>query len=303
MHRLVEYIKNPKLVLLGFLNNGILNWLSDEKYLKYRFRICMGNTLNIDNPVSFNEKLQWLKLNDRKPIYTMFVDKYEVKKYVARTIGEEYIIPTYGVWEHFDDIDFDSLPRQFVLKCTHDSGGIILVKNKQEFNRKSARRKIERCLRKNFYYVGREWPYKNVKPRIIAEKYMEEKNQSQIYDYKIFNFDGEPKIIQVDYDRFKSHKRNLYNTNWDYIKATIEFPTDENRVISKPQSLNEMLVLARKLSKNIPHVRTDFYEIDGHVYFGELTFYHGSGFERFTPESFGVELGKMLKLPNEETTG
>ena len=249
MHRLVEYIKNPKLVLLGFLNNGILNWLSDEKYLKYRFRICVGNALNIDNPVSFNEKLQWLKLNDRKPIYTMFVDKYEVKKYVARTIGKEYIIPTYGVWEHFDDIDFDSLPRQFVLKCTHDSGGIIIVRNKQDFNRKAAKRKIERCLRKNFYYVGREWPYKNVKPRIIAEKYMEEKNQSQIYDYKIFNFDGEPKIIQVDYDRFKSHKRNLYNTNWDYIKAAIEFPTDENRVINKPQSLNEMLVLARKLSK------------------------------------------------------
>ncbi|MBP3198368.1 MAG: glycosyl transferase [Butyrivibrio sp.] len=301
MHRLVEYIKNPKLVLLGFLNNGILNWLSDEKYLKYRFRICVGNALNIDNPVSFNEKLQWLKLNDRKPIYTMFVDKYEVKKYVARTIGKEYIIPTYGVWEHFDDIDFDSLPRQFVLKCTHDSGGIIIVRNKQDFNRKAAKRKIERCLRKNFYYVGREWPYKNVKPRIIAEKYMEEKNQSQIYDYKIFNFDGEPKIIQVDYDRFKSHKRNLYNTNWDYIKAAIEFPTDENRVINKPQSLNEMLVLARKLSKKIPHVRTDFYEIDGHVYFGELTLYHGSGFERFTPESFGVELGKMLKLPNENT--
>ena len=301
MHRLVEYIKNPKLVLLGFLNNGILNWLSDEKYLKYRFRICVGNALNIDNPLSFNEKLQWLKLNDRKPIYTMFVDKYEVKKYVARTIGKEYIIPTYGVWEHFDDIDFDSLPRQFVLKCTHDSGGIIIVRNKQDFNRKAAKRKIERCLRKNFYYVGREWPYKNVKPRIIAEKYMEEKNQSQIYDYKIFNFDGEPKIIQVDYDRFKSHKRNLYNTNWDYIKAAIEFPTDENRVINKPQSLNEMLVLARKLSKKIPHVRTDFYEIDGHVYFGELTLYHGSGFERFTPESFGVELGKMLKLPNENT--
>ena len=285
-------------MMFGTLGHkGFFNWMSDEQYLKILYKIRIGKPLDLDDPQTFNEKLQWLKLHDRRPEYTTMVDKYAVKKYVADKIGEQYIIPTLGVWDKFDDIDFDKLPDQFVLKCTHDSGGSVICRNKSEFDFKAARKKINRCLKHNYYWGCREWPYKNVKPRIIAEKYMTDESGIELKDYKIFNFDGESKLIQVDYDRFKEHKRNLYTTDWKYVESAIQYPTDPNHQIDRPKQLEKMLDLARKLSEGIPHVRTDFYCIDNKIYFGELTFYHGSGFEKFTPESLGEEMGKWIKLP------
>lgn len=294
--RILYFLKQPRRILLGLLNRTSILW-SDRTYLKWRFRIAMGRKLDLDNPQTFNEKLQWLKLYDRKPEYTVMVDKAKAKEWVAEKIGEEYIIPTLGVWEHFDEIDFNKLPDQFVLKCTHDSGGLVICTDKSKLDIETARKKLTKCLKRNFYWVGREWPYKNVPPRIIAEKYMTDESGIELKDYKIFNFDGEPKLIQVDYDRFVEHKRNFYSTDWKYIEAAIQYPTDPTHQINRPKRLEKMLDLARTLAAGFPHVRTDFYCIDDHIYFGELTFYHESGFATFTPESLGEEMGKLIKLP------
>jgi hypothetical protein len=274
--------------------------MADERYIKIAYKIRTGKSLKLDSPVTYNEKLQWLKLHDRRPEYIQMVDKYEAKKYVSKIIGDQYIIPTLGVWNHFDEIDFDKLPKQFVLKCTHNSGGNIIVLDKDKLNKRKARRYFEKLLKGNFFNNGREWPYKYVKPRIIAEKYMTDESGIELKDYKVFNFNGEPKFIQVDYGRYTEHKRNLYTTEWKYIDASIEYPTDRNVEIKKPEKLDEMLYLAKKLSEGIPHVRTDFYSINDHIYFGELTFYHGSGMEKFMPESFETMVGSWLELPFED---
>lgn len=271
----------------------------DRKYLERRYEAILGSKLNVDNPRNFNEKIQWLKIHDKNPKYPLLVDKYEVKKIVAKEIGEDYLIPTLGLFDNFDEIDFDSLPNSFVLKCTHDSGSVVICKNKSLFDVDNARKKLERCLATNYYLWWREWPYKNVKPRIIAEKYIVDTSscENELMDYKVFNFNGEPYIIQVDYDRFVDHKRNLYYTDWKYIEAEIEFKSNKEKIIKKPIVIDEMLEVARKLSQNIPHARTDFYCIGDKLYFGEITLYHGGGFEKIIPEKFNSELGDKLILP------
>ncbi len=294
--KIISYIKCPLKIIIFLAQRNIIH-INDETYLKMLYKVILGQKLNLKNPQTFNEKLQWLKLHDRNPEYTKMVDKYEAKKYVASKIGEEYIIPTLGVYDKFDDIDFNKLPNQFVIKCTHDSGGLVICKDKNKLDIKKARKKINKCLKRNFYWIGREWPYKNVKPRIIIEQYMTDESKVELKDYKIFNFNGKAKIIQVDYNRFVEHKRNLYDTDWNYIEAAIEYPTDKNVKINKPKSIEKMLELAEVLSKEIPHVRTDFYCIEDKIYFGELTFYHEGGFGKFSPEEFDRELGEWLKLP------
>ncbi len=278
---------------LGFYNN----W-DDVRYLKRMYRAHFGKELNLDNPRTFNEKLQWLKLYDRKPEYVQMVDKYEAKKYVANIIGEEYIIPTLGVWEQFDDIDFDKLPNQFVLKCTHDSGGLVICKEKTSLDIHEAKRKIVKCLNQNYYLYGREWPYKNVKPRIIAEKYMVDESGYELKDYKVFNFSGKAKFIQVDYNRFSGHMRNLYSAEWKFIEAALKYPNDLEHQIPKPEKIEEMITLAEKLSTNHPFLRTDFYSIEDKLYFGEMTFYPEAGFGTFNPEEFGLALGEYIEIPN-----
>lgn len=233
--------------------------MNDEEYLKKLFKCHMKRELNLDNPQTFNEKLQWLKLYDRKPEYTTMVDKYAVKKYVADVIGEEYIIPTLGVWNHFDEIDFDKLPNQFVLKCTHDSGGIVICTDKSNLDLKAAKKKIEKCLKRNYYWSSREWPYKNVKPRIIAEKYMSDEGKEELSDYKVLCFNGEPKIVEVHNGRFNGqHTQDCYDEFWN--KTDIEqydLPkTDE--IMPKPAFLEEMLHLSKLLSKDLIHVRVDW---------------------------------------------
>lgn len=287
--------------LLDINNKGLSKKFScildDVEYICRQYKYRMGYSLNLDNPQTFNEKIQWLKLYDRNPDYVQMVDKYEVKKYVADRIGEKYIIPTLGIYDTFDEIEFDKFPQQFVLKCTHDSGSIVICRNKDIFNRNAAKDILENALKRNFYWAYREWPYKNVKPRIIAEKYMTDESNYELKDYKFFNFNGKSKIIQVDYDRFIQHKRNVYTTDWKYIDAVIKYPTDPEREIACPQELEKMIEISEALSKGIPHVRTDLYCINNKIYFGELTFHHGAGYEKFIPKDFELELGNCLKLP------
>lgn len=273
----------------------ISNRLSDRLFLKIRYKKSFGEQLNLDNPKTFNEKLQWLKLYDRKDIYTTMVDKYAVKNYVANLVGKKYIIPTIGTYDKFDDIDFAQLPNQFVIKTTHDSGGIVICKNKKELNMSFAKNKINKSLSTNYYLKGREWPYKNVKPRIIIEKYMEDQNCSSMRDYKFFCFNGVAKYILVCTDRESELKETFYDVDWNL--ASFKRPThDIDCTIEKPKNLKIMIKLANMLSVAIPFLRVDFYEINGEVYFGELTFYPASGFEKFEPQKWDYLLGNMINL-------
>lgn len=278
---------------------GFYKKLSDEKYLKKMFYSHMGKELNLDDPKSYSEKLQWLKLYDRNPLYTKLVDKCEVKKYVADLIGEEYIIPTLGVWDKFTDIDFSMLPNQFVLKCTHDSGGVYICKDKSRFDHEEAKKVIEKSLANNFYLQGREWAYKNVRPRIIAEQYMEDDSTKELRDYKFFCFDGEPKALFIATERMESRtetKFDFFDMEYNHLPFTNGHPNAEILPL-KPSQFEKMKELACKLSEGIPHVRVDFYEVNGKVYFGELTFFHWSGFMPFEPEKWDYEFGSWLSLP------
>lgn len=277
--------------------------MADDEYLRRVFKGRVGYSLNLDNPQTFNEKLQWLKLYDRNPAYVTMVDKYEAKKYVASIIGDEYIIPTYGVWDRFDDIDFDKLPNQFVLKTTHDSGGVVVVSNKKNLDKRSARKKITASLKRNYFYVGREWPYKNVRPRIIAEKYMSDNEESkELSDYKLMCFNGKVKCSFTCTDRFnnKGLKVTFYDTDWKVMPFERHYPQSDTP-LKKPLQYEEMVELAEKLAKDIPFVRVDFYEVKKQIYFGEMTFYPGSGFEEFTPSEWDKTLGSWIPIGGART--
>ena len=272
--------------------------MDDKKYLQKLYKAAFGKELDWDNPQTFNEKLQWLKLYDRKPIYTTMVDKYEVKKYVAEKIGEEYIISTLGVWDNFDDIDFDKLPDQFVLKCTHDSGGLVICKDKRKLDIATAKKKMEKALRTSFYSEFREWPYKDVKPRIIAEQYMADESGGLI-DYKFFCFDGVPRIMFIATDRENPNeetKFDFFDMDFNHLDIRNGHP-NAKLPPRKPKRFELMKQLASKLSNGIPHVRVDMYEVNGKVYFGELTFYHWGGVVKFEPDSWDKILGDWLVLP------
>lgn len=271
--------------------------IGDKLYLKLAYWARMGKKLNLKNPQTFNEKLQWLKLNDRKPIYTTMVDKYEAKKYVADIIGGEYIIPTLGVWDKFEDINFDKLPDQFVLKCTHDSGGLVICKDKSNLDLQSARKKINKSLKNNYYLYCREWPYKNVKPRIIAEKYMVDESGVELKDYKFFCFNGKVRCFKIDFDRYVNHRANYFDRNKSALLfGESAYLPDYNKSLSIPNNIDEMIFLAEKFSVEISFLRVDFYDINGKIYFGEFTFYPASGFGAFSPESADLMLGDWLNL-------
>lgn len=300
---IIRYLKKlfyDKGARFGFLTKlGLFRLVSDRKFVEWYYQAHTGKKVDWNNLQTFNEKLLWLIVHDRDPQHTMMVDKYAVKAWVADKIGGDHVIPTIGVWNSFNEIDFEKLPDAYVLKCTHDSGGVVLCQDKKTLNKKDVGKTLRKSLRHNYYNRGREWPYKNVPHRIIAEPYLVDESGTELKDYKIFCFDGEPKMIQVDFDRFTNHHRNLYTTEWEYIDATIKFPTQKDRIIQKPDCLDEMLDAARKLSKGMVHVRVDFYVIGKKFYFGEMTFFHGGGCEKFTPEEFGYTVGSWLHLPEE----
>ncbi len=277
-----RFICEPNYRFLLLDDFGWFDKWSDIKYLNKKYEVFMGKKLNIEQPRTFNEKLQWLKLYDRKPEYSKMVDKYDAKEYVADKIGEEYIIPTLGVWDRFEDIDFDSLPNQFVLKCTHDSGGLVICKDKSTLDIKKAKEKINKSLKQNFFFKGREWPYKNVKPRIIAEKYMVDSSVNELRDYKFFCFDGQVDCVMVCFDRSSGDtKFYFFDRTWNLLRYNIrgkEAP--ENFTIPKPSNMNEMFDIAEELSKGLPFARVDLYSVSGKTYFGEITFFPASGFDK-----------------------
>lgn len=279
----------------------ISKYFPDKLYLSIRFRVKIGKWINWKNPETYNEKLQWLKLYDRKPEYSIMVDKYDVKNYVKDRIGEKYIIPTIGVWNSFEEIDFNELPNQFVLKCTHDSGGIVICKDKSYFDINSARNIINKSLKKNYYYTGREWPYKNVKPRIIAEKYMEDKEDCELRDYKFFVFNGIPKAMYIATDRTDLSKDtcfDFYDMDFNHLDFRNGHPNTIKN-LNKPDKFDEMKKLAGVLGEGIPQVRIDFYQVNGEIYFGEITFFHHSGFIPFDPEIWDKKIGEWVELPEQ----
>ena len=278
--------------------NRLARFIDDEHFVRWKYYLNFRKKLDLDNPKTFNEKLQWLKLNDWHEEYTQMVDKYEAKKYVANLIGEEYIIPTLGVYDSFDEIDFDKLPNQFVLKCTHNSGGIIICRDKASLDVPKARKQMTKWLKKNPFWTNREYPYKNVKPRIIAEQYMEDESGYELKDYKFFCFSGDVKYVFVATDRGKADeetKFDFFDMDWNHLPFTNGHPNNPGP-ISKPENFEEMKALACKLSKNMPHVRVDLYNISGKIYFGELTFYHWSGLTPFVPEKWDFEFGECITL-------
>lgn len=278
-----------------------LRFMPDSMYIQMNYFAHFKKFCNLSEPKTYNEKLNWLKIHDHNPLYTTLVDKYEVKKYVDKILGGGgYTIPTLGVWNRFDDIDFNQLPNQFVLKCTHDSEGLVIVKDKSTLNIQKAKEKIEAALKQNFYYIGREWPYKNVKPRIIAEPYLEDHVDGELRDYKFFCFNGQPKLMFVASDRIKNAtKFDYYDLEFNHLNIVQKYPNAE-APLRKPITFEKMIEFSKVLSEDFPHVRVDFYEVDGHLYFGELTFYHFSGFMPFKPSKWDEIMGSWLTLPQQK---
>lgn len=301
----VRMMKNDKRGLLYTLfdkanKRCLLHWMNDSLFLKTIYWLRFGKHLNLSEPVDYNEKLQWLKLYDHRPEYVTMVDKIAVKEFVADCIGPEYIIPTLGVWTKPEDIDWDVLPNEFVLKWNHDSGSIVICKNKKSFNREDALKKLSHGAKVNGFWYGREWPYKRVSPLILAEKFMEDDLTKELRDYKVFTFGGKAYMLLVATERQKAgvevkfdffdKKRNHLNLINDHANASI--------IPELPESFDEIMDLAERIAKGYPHLRVDFYEVNGRVYFGEITLYHGSGLMTFKPDWWNRTLGDLIKLPN-----
>lgn len=281
-----------------------LCFLPDILYIKLYFRVRVGRKLNLKNPKTLNEKLQWMKFNYRFPLQTIVSDKYAVREYVRGKIGEEYLIPLYGVWDTFDDIDLSRLPDKFVLKCNHDSGGLAICQNKNQFDITSARSKINRSLKSNFYYVGREYQYKNIVPKIICEEFIS--NDEKIpEDYKIYCFNGVPDSILLCKDRFSknSHRAQYFyfDQEWNFLRYNKGDETIENPKINKPKNLDIMIEIAKKLSEDFIFARIDLYNIDGKIYFGEITLSPNSGFDPDITEKTDLYFGDKLEIPYWDT--
>ncbi len=301
----VYMLKNDKSKIAGAVVDNLTmlpvsHVFPDKMYLGLQYKTKFGKRINWKKPKTFNEKLQWLKIYNRKPEYIKLVDKYEVKLLMEKNIGSEYIIPTMGVWEDAEDINLKELPESFVLKCTHDSRSVEICKEKKKFDFERAKKNLNKCLKKNLFWHGREWPYKNVTPRIIAEKYMSDES-GELIDYKVHNFNGEPKFILVCKDRFKDSglTEDFYTVDWERMPVKRPGTPNSSTPMEKPEQLEEILKLSRKLAKDIPFVRTDFYIINGKVFFSELTFYPASGFSKFEPEKWDRTFGDWIKLPSD----
>lgn len=292
-------MKNKKYDFWAHALNRLVYVLPDKWYLFFRFKNRVGYWPHLNHPRTFNEKLQWLKLNDRHAEYTQMVDKIDAKKYVASIIGDKYIIPTLGVWNSVDEIEWDKLPNQFVIKVSSDSGGIVVCKDKQTLDIEKAKEKLTNGWGKNYYVHNKEYPYRDLTPRIIAEEYKEDESGYELRDYKIFCFNGEPKILFVASDRQNAGedtKFDFFDLNWNHLPFTNGHPNSKEH-IAKPKNFEEMLGIAKKLSVGIPQVRIDLYNCNGKIYFGEITFFHWSGMTAFDPVEWDFKLGKLIKLP------
>lgn len=264
------------IVALGRILNGNANM--DSIYLKLLYRYKLGKKLDLERPQTYNEKIQWMKVHYRNPLYTKLADKYGVREYISKRIGEEYLIPLIGVYDKFDDIDFDTLPEQFVIKCTHDSGGLVICRDKKQLDIKKAKAKIERCLKRNYFLNSREWVYNDIKPRIVIEKYMVDESGYELKDYKFFCFDGSAKVMFMATDRSgeEETKFDFFDMDFNHLDLRNGHPNSV-RKLEKPERFEEMAALAEKISEGLPHARVDLYNINGKLYFGEVTFFHWSG--------------------------
>lgn len=299
MQALVNYFKYPRSIGIGLLKRFGHDILSDKLYLKWMYRLEMGKRLDLRNPQTLNEKIQWLKLYNRNPEYTIMVDKYAVKKYVADIIGEKYIIPTLGVWDKVSDIDFDSLPDRFVLKTTHGggSGGVVICKDKSSFDFDVAKKKLSQSLKRDIYRNLKEWPYKDVPKRIIAEKYVQD-SRGELNDYKFYSFNGKVDLVLVCCDRGSGNtKFYFFDRNWQlkrYNKMGKNAPSDFT--MPKPDGIEKMFEIAELLGKNTVYSRIDLYNVDGTIYFGEITFFPASGFDKGRLPEIDLMFGQMLDL-------
>lgn len=300
MSRIKSFLDNPKYFITSPASKGILDWVPDDIYAKALYRLSTGRKCNLRHPVGYNEKLQWLKLHDRKPEYASMVDKYDVRSYIAETIGEQYLIPCLGVYDSVDDIDYDSLPDQFVLKCTHDSGSVEICTDKASFDFNGACERLRAGCKRNYYSTYREWPYKTIKPRIIAEKYMIDDVSADLQDYKIMCFMGKAEIIELHENRFvegKSHTQTFYDRDWNVLDLSQPGWIISDAPSPRPTELDELLRLSEILAKDMYHIRADWYVANGQIYFGEITFYDGSGFVPFDTMEMEKFLGDKIKLP------
>lgn len=299
MKSIAFYLTHPKDAILGFMRRNGYLFPNDKQYLSLRYWIKYGQWIDWNNPKGFCEKLQWLKVNYRRPEFTGMVDKIEVKKYVSERIGAQYVIKTLGEWDKFEDIDFSQIKTPFVLKSNNGSGGdgVYICKDSKDIDINKAKNMIEKSLNKNVYQELREWPYLNIKRIIFAEQYLEDES-GQLKDYKVMCFNGEPKLIQVHIGRYNGvHTQDFYDTQWRKLNLNQIGCVCSDIITPKPECLDEMIQLSRILSKDLPHVRVDWYIVEGKLYFGELTFYDASGFEQFIPQEKELELGSWITLP------
>lgn len=293
--------KDRKVLRIAIYNykvkTGIYNNLSDVDFLKKTFKVRFGKELNLDNPLTFNEKLNWLKIYDRQPLYNKMVDKFEAKEIVKEKIGKEYIVPTIGIYNSVDDIDFTNLPNKFAIKCTHDSGSVVICKNKNELNVEKTKRFLKKCCKHNLFFWAREWPYKDVKPRIIVEEYIESLDENLVV-YKVFCFHGKPYLIQViQNDKHKDETIDYFDTNWNLLNLKQDFPNSSNH-LKKPKALEEMLHLSSLFLIERPFIRVDWYIVNDKPIFSEFTFFSDAGFAFFSPSEWDLKLGEMMELPS-----
>ena len=299
-NKLIKAVKNPLWFWGVVLRHCFSRFMTNRTFIKLEYFSGMGRFPNLEKPTTYNEKLQWLKLNDIHPEYSRLVDKYEAKEYVRQILGDEFIIPTLGIWESFDEIDFETLPNQFVLKTTHDSGGVVVCSDKSKFDREAARKKLEKSLKHNYFYEHREYPYKDIRPRIIAEKYMVDESGTELKDYKFFCFDGICKMLFIATDRsIGDVKFDFFDTGFNHLPFKQGHPWATKPVI-KPAGFEKMIEFAEILGKGFPHVRVDLYDINGKIYFGELTFFHFSGNVPFVPSEWDKKIGEWLILPSNQ---
>lgn len=299
--KIMLYVKNPHRVyersaIKKLQKEGYS--LSDEVFLKKMFKIKLGYELNLVNPQTFNEKMQFLKLYNRQPIYTTMADKHAVKEYVTSKVGEEYIAKEFGCWSNVDEIDFDKLPNKFVLKTTHGCGGIKFLDKEKGFSKEELRNFFERGLKLNYYLTCREWPYKDIKPQIIAEEFLKDEKYDVLPVYKLFCFNGEPFIAQIiQNDKQSNETVDYVDMNWNFLKLKQDFPNSKKSMrIPKPEHFEEMKEIARNLSKDIPFVRCDLYVVNGKIYFSEFTFFSDAGFEKFHPKEWDLILGNKIDI-------
>lgn len=300
MSKLLEFIKHPLSKIQSRSNSRFIKkhaHLDDETFLKMYFKRIFHYKLDLNNPITYNEKLQWLKLYDRKPLYTKLVDKVAVRDYVKQTIGEEYLIPIFGVWDKPEDIDFSSLPDRFVLKCNHNSGlGMFICKDKTTMNEQLVVSNLKIGLKEDFYLRGREWPYKDVPRKIICEEFLDDGSDTELVDYKLLCFNGVFKVLLVCSDRHTKLCNDWYDSNLCHLPC-INGPKNRKKPIQLSNKIKEMIVIAEKLTKGIPQARVDLYDVNGKIYFGEITLFESSGFAPFKPKEFDTIFGNLVALP------